>query len=501
DVGLSRAAVTERDDVLAAGVLVQRILVLSCTSGMPSIVSVYCILRRLRKENLSEDKMHAKRRRPRIPLPKSWPRHVKSAVLHVISLAHYAIVRARGRAAGSAGSQERFSAENERLREECALLGEEMRIKDLRMTQIPPQKRPRYRPHERMVILELRAARGLSIKQTADTFLITQATVSSWMLRIDEKGPGALLQLPEPVNKFSDYVRYLVQRLKTLCPMMGKVRIADTLCRAGLHLGATTVGRILKEDYRPSPDGDAQPSAQVVKANRPNHIWHVDLTTVPTSAGFWAAWLPFSLPQRWPFCWWVGVVLDHYSRRVMRITSFKTPPTSSAVQYLLDRTIDKAGSAPKHLISDKASQFWCAEFMGWCDRKGITPRFGAVGKKGSIAVIERFIRSLKRECIGEILVPLCEQAVLRELELFADWYNVHRPHSALAGQTPAEVYRGVEPACQHSRYEPRARWPRGSPCAAPQVPVSGNSGAMIRLEIGYQVGRRHLPIVSLKRAA
>ncbi len=57
--------------------------------------------------------MHAKRRRPRISLPKSWPRHVKSAVLHVISLAHYAIVRARGRAEGSAGSQDRFSAENE----------------------------------------------------------------------------------------------------------------------------------------------------------------------------------------------------------------------------------------------------------------------------------------------------------------------------------------------------------------------------------------------------
>jgi hypothetical protein len=57
--------------------------------------------------------MHAKRRRLRFSLPKSWPRHVKSAVLHVISLAHFAIVQARGRAAGSAGSQERFSAENE----------------------------------------------------------------------------------------------------------------------------------------------------------------------------------------------------------------------------------------------------------------------------------------------------------------------------------------------------------------------------------------------------
>ena len=164
--------------------------------------------------------MHAKQWRPRIPLPKSWPRHVKSAVLHVISLAHFAIVRARSRAEGSAGSQDRFSGQNERLSEECSLLREEMRIKDLRMVQIPPQKRPRYRPHERMAILELRAARGWSIKQTADTFLITQATVSSWMWRVDEQGPAALLQLPEPINKFPDFVRYLVRRLKTLCPAM-----------------------------------------------------------------------------------------------------------------------------------------------------------------------------------------------------------------------------------------------------------------------------------------
>jgi hypothetical protein len=55
--------------------------------------------------------------------------------------------------------------------------------------------------------------------------------------RIDEKGTDALLQLCEPANKFPDFVRYIVQRLKTLSPSMGKVKIAETLCRAGLHLG------------------------------------------------------------------------------------------------------------------------------------------------------------------------------------------------------------------------------------------------------------------------
>jgi len=99
-----------------------------------------------------------------------------------------------------------------------------------------------------MAILELRAARGWSLKQTADTFLVTSATVASWMKRVDEQGRDALLQLCEPVNKFPDFVRYIVQRLKTLSPSMGKVKIAETLCRAGLHLGVTTVGRIIKEE-------------------------------------------------------------------------------------------------------------------------------------------------------------------------------------------------------------------------------------------------------------
>ena len=183
--------------------------------------------------------MLAKSDSPQIPLPKGWQGCVKSAVVHVISLAHYAIVYARAWAADSINARVRLAAENDRLHEECALLREELRIKDTRIAQITPQRRPHYGPHERMAILELRAARGWSLRQTADTFLVTSATIASWVKRIDEQGPDALLQLREPVNKFPDFVRYIVQRLKTLSPSMRKVKIAETLCQAGLHLGVT----------------------------------------------------------------------------------------------------------------------------------------------------------------------------------------------------------------------------------------------------------------------
>ena len=139
--------------------------------------------------------MLAKPQPTRIHLPKGWQDDVKSAVLHAIALAHYAIVYARAWAADSINARARLAAENDRLREDCALLREELRIKDSRMTQIAPQRRPHYGPHERMAILELRAARGWSVRQTADTFLVTPATIASWLRRIDDQGANALLHL------------------------------------------------------------------------------------------------------------------------------------------------------------------------------------------------------------------------------------------------------------------------------------------------------------------
>ncbi len=120
--------------------------------------------------------MLAKPQPPRIHLPRGWQGCVKSAVLYVIALAHYAILFARARAADSINARVRLAAENDRLHQECALLREELRLKDTRIAPIAPQRRPHYGPQERMAILELRAARGWSLKQTADTFLVTPAT-------------------------------------------------------------------------------------------------------------------------------------------------------------------------------------------------------------------------------------------------------------------------------------------------------------------------------------
>ena len=136
----------------------------------------------------------------KLQFPKSWPAAVRSAMLHVISLAKYAAVYTRSWAADSPNARVRLRAERDRSQEDAALLREEMRIKDARMTRIPSQHRPYYTPAERLAILEVRAARGWSVEQTANAFLVTAATVTSWRKRADEDGTDALVQLPTPVN-------------------------------------------------------------------------------------------------------------------------------------------------------------------------------------------------------------------------------------------------------------------------------------------------------------
>ena len=65
-----------------------------------------------------------------IPLPASWSEHARSAMLHVISLAQFALAYTRGWAVNSQVARVRLKAQNDRLRQQVALLTEEVRIKD-----------------------------------------------------------------------------------------------------------------------------------------------------------------------------------------------------------------------------------------------------------------------------------------------------------------------------------------------------------------------------------
>jgi hypothetical protein len=100
-----------------------------------------------------------------------------------------------------------------------------------------------------------------------------------------------------------------------------------------------------------------------------------------------------------------------------------------------------------------------------------------------------------------ILVSPRRETFRRELDCLLAWYNEFRPHTALARRTPNEAYQGRFPACRRPRYEPRPRWPRGSPCAWPHALVRGKAGVRLELDVSYHHGRKHLPVIALRPAA
>ena len=299
-----------------------------------------------------------------------------------------------------------------------------------------------------------------------------------------------------------DPYTYLVRSLKRTCPALGKKKIAQVLARAGLHLGVSTVGRLLERDLSRTDVGAELPVVEElrpVRAKAPNDVWHVDLTVVPTAAGFWVPSFPFAKLQRWPFAWWVAVAVDQASRLVVGFAVFKRRPTSAEVCSFLERAIKRVKTAPRTIITDQGSEFGWA-FRRWCRRGKISRRLGKVGEHGSIAIVERFIRSMKSECTRRLIVPFRLAAMRAELGSYATWFNEHRPHEVLRGRTPIEVYRGLQPRNEAPRFEPRTRWPKRARCAAPNVPVNGKAGAHLKICLSRLERRAHLPIISLRRA-
>jgi len=158
-----------------------------------------------------------------------------------------------------------------------------------------------------------------------------------------------------------------------------------------------------------------------------------------------------------------------------------------------------ADAKPKHIVADRGEQFDCDIFHEWCDERDIQWRHGKVGEHGSIAVIERFNRTLKGECTRRIIVPNVLDDFVEEVEVFAEYYNGERPHCRHDGKAPNEVYFGLPAANSGPRIEPRPRARDHTPCARPRTKITDRAGTIVRIEFSFYKGRRHLPILSAIR--
>jgi len=241
-----------------------------------------------------------------------------------------------------------------------------------------------------------------------------------------------------PVRRFADVVRQLVSTMD-VCGFGGNDLIARVLARAGWKLSSRTVGRIRKERRSPEAPETIVPPGRVLRAKSPNHIWMADVTEIPGL---------FRL-----FTFRLAVVFDVFSRLPLAASLQSSKPTAARMARLLRRAAT-VGGWPRHFISDHDRAFTALRFRRFLIRHRIRQRFGAVGKTGSIALIERLWRTLKDSLALRTLKPLLRADLERRIELGLVHYAFFRPHEALGGATPAEVYFGFEPAHLSARPPP-----------------------------------------------
>ena len=124
-----------------------------------------------------------------------------------------------------------------------------------------------------------------------------------------------------------------------------------------------------------------------------------------------------------------ALVVSSSASRCSRDAPHRTRPLA-----FLGRAIGRGEATP---ITDHGNEF-AGAFRRRCRqrgtrRRGTRRRLGKVGEHGSIAIVERFMRSMKSECTRRILVPFRLAEMRSELDCYTAWYNEHRPHDALGG--------------------------------------------------------------------
>ena len=378
----------------------------------------------------------------------------------------------RLREAGATSAQQFARAEQSALllrmaREAAEILG-------ARWDKVPERQRPHYQPEQRYRILRIRNLLGLSQRETAQLFRVSTDTIARWETDAaagDGQASRPLVAPLLPVRRFADVVRATVKTME-LTGFGGNDLIARTLARAGWKLSSRAVGRIRRERWPVPWVPVATPTPpRVVRARYPNHVWVVDLTDVRGLFGVAA--------------FKVGAVFDVFSRMPLSARVFSKEPTSAEVARFVTGSAMRHGR-PVHFVSDRARCFTAQFFRRKLRRLEVKQRFGAVGKKGSIALIERLWRTLKDVLGLRLLRPLVAEDLRRKVEVGLVHYAHFRPHQALGGATPAEIYFGRTP--KHLSAIPP---PRGRPAQAVTVP---------RFEISFLDSERRLPVL-LRKAA
>jgi transposase InsO family protein len=203
----------------------------------------------------------------------------------------------------------------------------------------------------------------------------------------------------------------------------GCPRIAQEINKSfGVGIDKDVVRRVLEKHYRPGPDSGHGASWLTFIGHMKHSLWSVDLFRCES----------IRLKSHW-----VLVVMDQFTRRIIGFGVHAGDVDGVALCRMFNTAISAKG-VPKYLSSDNDPLFlyhqWQANLriLGVDEIKTVpyTPR--------SHPFIERLIGTIRREYLDHIFFWNAVD-LERKLVDFQTYYNAHRVHTALDGNTPLEI--------------------------------------------------------------
>lgn len=227
-----------------------------------------------------------------------------------------------------------------------------------------------------------------------------------------------------------------IDEIYTRHPFLGSRKIAKQIQEEGLQVCRNTVAVYMQQmgiaAISPSPNLSKRNSEHAiypyllrnVKAERPNHIWGIDITYVRLTAG----WM------------YLVAVLDWYSRYVV---SWELDQTLEMpfVLAAVDRAL--AIATPEIWNSDQGSHFTSPQYIERLRAKDVRISMDGKGRALDNIFTERLWRSVKYEEV--YLNDYDSPRVARQgLNRYLTFYNHERIHQSLEYRTPADVYTSTQ---------------------------------------------------------
>jgi len=269
---------------------------------------------------------------------------------------------------------------------------------------------------------------------------VSRMTGYKWLERYAEGGVEALRDRSRAPHtrprQVLEEVEEVVVAARGQHPHWRPVKLRAWLDRQAPEIkwpAASTIGEILRRHGLTVPRkkrSRATPSSQpLAHASGPNTVWCADFK----------GWFRCQDGARCDPL----TIADAFSRFLLRCQGLKHPDTAH-VRALFEATFREHG-LPERIRVDNGSPFASTGIGGlsqlsvWWIRLGIHPERIAPGKPAQNGRHERMHRTLKQETAQPPHANL--RAQQEAFDEFRQEYNQERPHAALDGQTPADLYR------------------------------------------------------------